>query len=102
MALGVRVASRWACYSWRLPPPRWIGGNGLLGSTRGDCAVLRRRICEGYVLTPRGSQRATLVERVIELPHLCVVSLAVPLRGIGFGSHKPEEPPKVLVDTTRT
>jgi hypothetical protein len=24
----------------------------------------------GIVLTPRGSQRATLVERVIELPHL--------------------------------
>ena len=28
----------------------------------------------GIVLTPRGSRRATLVERVIELPHLRVVS----------------------------
>jgi hypothetical protein len=32
------------------------------------------------VLTPRRSQRATLVERVIELPHLRLV-LAVPLGG---------------------
>jgi hypothetical protein len=28
----------------------------------------------GIVLTPRGSRRATLVERVIELPHLMVGS----------------------------
>jgi hypothetical protein len=32
------------------------------------------KICEGIMLTPQGSQRATLVEHVIELPHLMVGS----------------------------
>ena len=35
-----------------------------------DCAVLRRRDCEGYCAHPREPQRATLVELVIELPSL--------------------------------
>jgi hypothetical protein len=41
---------------------------------KGDCAVLRRRICERFVLTSRGSRRATLLERVGEyLPCVCGV-----------------------------
>lgn len=43
--------------------------------------VLQRRICEGFLLNPRGSRRATLVKHVIELPYLCVcVCLWCPLR----------------------
>ncbi len=70
-----------ACYSWRLPPPRRLGGLWLRRSSQEDCARLRRSFVRGIVLTPRGSRRATLVERVIELPHLRVVSCGA-LRGV--------------------
>ena len=53
-ALGVRV-SLWgfACYSWWLPPPRWLGAARIVerrvvivsGSDRGDC--------EGFLTFPR-------------------------------------------------
>jgi hypothetical protein len=35
-----------------------------------DCAVLRRRICEGYCAHPVGAAKRTLVKRVIELSSL--------------------------------
>jgi hypothetical protein len=63
-----------ACYSWRLPPPRWLGGLRLRRSSQEDYARLRRSFVRGIVHTLRGSRRATLVERVIELPHLMVNS----------------------------
>jgi hypothetical protein len=63
-----------ACYPWRLPPPRRLGGLWLRRSSQEDCARLRRSFVRGIVLTPRGSRRATLVERVIELPHFMVGS----------------------------
>jgi hypothetical protein len=69
-----------ACYSWRLPPPRWLGGLWLHRSSQEVCARLQRSFVRGIVLTPWGSQRATLVERVIELPHLRCV-LVAPLGG---------------------
>jgi hypothetical protein len=31
-----------ACYSWRLLPPRWLGG-GLRQSSQEACVVLQRR-----------------------------------------------------------
>jgi hypothetical protein len=68
--LGGRLASRWTYYSWRLPPPRRLGG-GLRRSSQEACAALRRRaFVRGIVLIPREPRRATLVERVIELPSL--------------------------------
>jgi hypothetical protein len=63
-----------ACYFWRLPPPRQFCGLKLRRSSQEDCARLRRSFVRGVVLTLRGSRRATLVERVIELPHLMVGS----------------------------
>jgi hypothetical protein len=63
-----------ACYSRRLPPPRWLGGLWLRRSSQEDCARLRRSFMRGIVLTPQGSRKATLVERVIELSHLMVGS----------------------------
>ena len=54
----------------------------------------------GIVLTPRGSRRATLVERVIELPHLRVVSWCA-RRGQQLGEPCPRTI-EVSVDTTRT
>jgi hypothetical protein len=63
-----------ACYSWRLPPPRRLDGLRLRRSSQKDCARLQRSFVREIVLTPRGSRRATLVERVIELPHLMVGS----------------------------
>jgi hypothetical protein len=38
--LGDLVASRCACYSWRLPPPRRLGGLWTPSSTPGVGAVL--------------------------------------------------------------
>ena len=58
-----------ACYYWRLPPPRWLGG-GLRGSPQEACVALRRGACEGHCARPAGAARATLVKRVIELPSL--------------------------------
>jgi hypothetical protein len=63
-----------ACYSGRLAPPRRLGGLWLFRSLQEYCARLRRSFVRGIVLTPRGSRRATLVERVIELPHLMMGS----------------------------
>ena len=40
-------------------------------------------LCERLVFTSRGSRRATILERVIELPHLRVVSCAREWRGGG-------------------
>jgi hypothetical protein len=74
VALGVCVASRCACYSWRLPPPRRLGGLWLVEARKEIVRGSREGFVRGTVLTPRGSRRATLVERVIELPHLRVVS----------------------------
>ena len=48
-----------------------------------DCVVLQRSDCEGIVLTPWGSRRATLVERVIELPSLVGGFLRCPTCGLG-------------------
>jgi hypothetical protein len=40
-----------ACYSWRLSPPRWLGG-GLHQSMKEDYAVLQRSDCEGDYAHP--------------------------------------------------
>jgi hypothetical protein len=63
-----------ACYSRRLPPPRWLGDLWLCRSSQEDCARLWRSFVRGIVLTPWGSWGAILVEHVIELPHLMVGS----------------------------
>jgi hypothetical protein len=70
-----------ACYSWRLPPPRRLGGLWLRRSSQEDYVRLRRSFVRGIVLTLRGSRRATLVEHVIELPHFYGGFLRCLLRG---------------------
>jgi hypothetical protein len=62
-----------ACYYWRLPYSRWLGG-GIRRSTQEACAVLQRRDYEGY---------HALVERVIELPSLVGRFLRCPTCGLG-------------------
>jgi hypothetical protein len=74
VALGVHVASRCAYYSWRLPPPRCLVDCGSVETRKEIVHSSGEGFVRGIVLTPRGSQRATLVERVIEPPHLRVVS----------------------------
>ena len=57
------------CYSWRLPPLRWLGG----GSVEARKKLVRRSgevLCEGHCARPWEPRRATLVKRVIELPSL--------------------------------
>ena len=53
-----------------------IGDCGSVEACK-EIVVLRRSAREGFVLTPRRSQRATLVEHVIELPYLRVVPWSV-------------------------
>jgi hypothetical protein len=100
VALGVRVVSRCACYSWRLPPPRQLGGLWLRWSTQGDCAWLRRRLCEGDCAHPTGIAKSnssgachwatTLASGVLVCPEWPAAWEPCP-RTI-----------EVLVDTTRT
>jgi hypothetical protein len=71
-----------ACYSRRLPPPRRLGGLRLHRSSQEDYVRLRRSFVRGIVLTPRGSRRAALVERVIKLPHLMVGSCGALLESL--------------------
>jgi hypothetical protein len=54
LALGDCVASQCACYSWRLPPHRWVGD--LWHSVEARKEVVRSSregIVRGIVLTPR-------------------------------------------------
>jgi hypothetical protein len=74
VALGVRVASRCACYFWRLQPPDGLVDCGSVEARKDIVCSSGEEFVRGIVLTPRGSRRATLVECVIELPHLWVVS----------------------------
>ena len=55
----IELQASGGCYSWRFPPPRWLGG-GLRRSLQEACVVL----------ITREPQRATLVEHVIKLPSL--------------------------------
>jgi hypothetical protein len=80
-----------ACYSWRFPPPRWLGGLWLHRSSQEDCVRLRRSFVRGIMLTPRGSRRETLVERVIELSHFKVGSCGIFGR-LGCGYRLAAEP----------
>ena len=59
-----------AFYSWRLRPPRWLGAYDFVEACEKITRCSRGGFVRGLVLTPRGSRRATLVERVIELPSL--------------------------------
>jgi hypothetical protein len=70
VALGVRVASRCVCYSWRLPPLDSLVDCGSVEARKEIVRSSREGFVRRIVLTPWGSRRATLVERVIELPHL--------------------------------
>ena len=56
-----------ACYSWRLPPPRWLGGLGLHRSMLGDCAVLQRRDCERYGAHPVGIAKCNSIGSCVSL-----------------------------------
>ena len=57
MTLGDRVEAGGACYSWRLPPPRWLVG-GLHRSPQKACAVLWRSDCEGDCAHPVGAAKS--------------------------------------------
>jgi hypothetical protein len=46
-----------ACYYWRLPYSRWLGG-GIRRSTQEACAVLQRRDYEGYHAHPAGTAKS--------------------------------------------
>jgi hypothetical protein len=59
-----------ACYSWRFTPPTRLGGEFSVEARKKIVWCYRKMIVRGIVLAPREPRRATLVERVIELPSL--------------------------------
>jgi hypothetical protein len=52
-----------ACYSWRLPPPRQLGGVICVEARKKLMWYSGEEICEGHSARPREPRRATLVER---------------------------------------
>jgi hypothetical protein len=81
-----------ACYSWRLLPPRWLGGLWLRQSTK-IMWCFGEGLWGGIVLSPWGLRRATLIERVIELPSLVGRFLQRPTCGLGEWCQLAVEPP---------
>ena len=47
-----------ACYSWRLPPHRWLGGEFSVEARKEDCMMLWRRDCEGCCAHPMGAMKS--------------------------------------------
>jgi hypothetical protein len=72
-----------ACCSWRLPPPRWLGGDVSVKACEKLVPCSGEGFVRGTVLTPWEPQRATLVERVIELSSLVGRFLRCPTCGLG-------------------
>jgi hypothetical protein len=66
VALDDRVASRCACYSWRLPLLDGLVGRGSFEARKKIVWCSGEEIVRGIVLTPREPQRATLVERDVK------------------------------------
>jgi hypothetical protein len=74
VALGVQVASQWCLLLLEVATSStawWLVASSKLARRSCDAP---EKLCEGVVLTPRESRRATLLEHVIELPHLIVGS----------------------------
>jgi hypothetical protein len=68
-----------SCYSWWLPPPRWLGSSGGVVARVGDCSWPPLGDLWGVLVpSPAEHQRQLLwIARVIELPHLWVGSYGV-------------------------
>jgi hypothetical protein len=46
-----------SCYSWWLPPPRWLEGSGGVVARVGDCSWPPSHDCEGFLCLPRRSAK---------------------------------------------
>ena len=73
-----------ACYSWRLPSPRWLGGVISVEAYEKIVRCSGKVIVRGIVLAHWEPRRATLVERAIELPSLVGRFLWRPTCGLGL------------------
>jgi hypothetical protein len=82
-----------SCYSWRLPPPRWLGSLWLHWSTQGDCAMLQRRICEGYRAHPAGAAKRNTSRVSLSYPHFWGRFLRCPTCRLGRWCQLVVEPP---------
>jgi hypothetical protein len=74
VALGVQVASRWCLLLLEVATSSTAWWLVALSKLARRLCEAPEKLCEGDYAHPRGSQRATLVEHVIELPHLIVGS----------------------------
>ena len=70
MALGDRVASRWCLLLLEVATSEMPWWWSLSKLARSLCGASEKSFVRGIVLAPREPRRATLVERVIELPSL--------------------------------
>jgi hypothetical protein len=55
-----------ACYSWRFPPPRWLGGVISVEAHKKIVRCSREVIVREYCAHLTGSRRTTLIERDTE------------------------------------
>ena len=70
MALGNRVASRWCLLLLEVATSYTAWWWSSSKPARSLCGAPEKSFVRDIVLAPREPQRATLVERVIELPSL--------------------------------
>jgi hypothetical protein len=52
-----------ACYSWRLPPPRWLGSVISVEACKKIVRCSGEVIVRGVLCSPRGTAKKTLVEQ---------------------------------------
>jgi hypothetical protein len=62
----IKLQAGGACYSWRLPPPRRLGGVISVEACKKLVQCSREVICERHCAHPREPRRATLVERDVK------------------------------------
>ena len=54
----IELQARGACYSWRLPPPRWLGGGGVSVKLARRLCKAPDRDCEGCCARPAGDAKS--------------------------------------------
>jgi hypothetical protein len=64
-----------ACYSWRLPPPRRLGGVISVEARKKLVHCSEEELCEGYCAHPAGAAKSNCSKSVtLSYPHLWVGS----------------------------
>ena len=91
-----------ACYSWWLPPPRWLGAARIVERRKVLVSGFDRGDCEWFLTFPRRRAKRTLVDCSWLVWSSSCVGCASPYWGFGVWCQLAREPPSVWIATTRT